>query len=131
MNNQDEIVYIEIDHWCAGRDYPDCEPVLSWMGNETYGSLLRDEDWIKENKICVKVFPIDMSWDFMITAPKSFVEKVCPCFLEEKYSKFITCHENYDDLEDTPESRYVGSEECFLPYIDENIGTLQDGKDWY
>ena len=107
------------------------EPVSSWMSNETDGSPLRDENWIKENKICVKWFPIDMSFDFMITAPKSFVEKVCPCFLEEKYKEFISYHEDYSDLEDTPDSRYVGSEEYFLPYTEENIGILQQGEEWY
>lgn len=27
----DNIIYFEMNNWFAGRDYPDCEPFLTWM----------------------------------------------------------------------------------------------------
>ena len=128
-----DIIYFEIDHWCAGSDYPHCEPFISWMSNETSDSPLRDEEWVKKNKICVKIFPIDMSFDFMITAPRSFIEKECPALLKEENQKFIVTDKYGDpnDPEDTPDSRYVGSDEYFLPYTDEYIGKIVYGDTWY
>lgn len=26
-----DIVYIELNHWSPGINYPDCEPYLTWM----------------------------------------------------------------------------------------------------
>lgn len=126
MNN---IIYFEIDDWCPGQNYPNCEPFLSWMSNETDGSPLRDEKWVKKNKICVKIFPIDMSIDFMITAPRSFIEKECPALLKKENQEFIVT--NSDNLKDTPDSGYVGSNEYFLPYTDEYIGKIIYGDEWY
>lgn len=123
-----EIIYFELNHW--GTDYfPDCEPFIHWMSHETDGSPLRDEDWVKLNRICVKWFPIDMSFNFLITAPESFVERVCPDLLtNEKYHKFLRYPE---EGEEVPCSHIVGEKEYFLPYTEENIGTIQYGNDWY
>jgi hypothetical protein len=48
----EDVVYFELNNWFAGQDYPDCEPFLTWMGNDLQ-LRFRDEDWVKENKLCV------------------------------------------------------------------------------
>ena len=121
----EEIIYFELNDWFPVDFYPNCEPFLTWMENETDGSPLRDENWLKENKICVKSFAVDMSISFLITAPKSFVEKVCPALLEEENRKFLRYP---DEGKDVPESNM--EDESFLPYTEENIGKIVY-TEWY
>ena len=127
--DKEQIVYIELDNWFEGIDYPNIEPIIHWMGNETLGSPLKDEDWVRLNKICVYWYIIDMSFNFMITAPLSFVKRLCPDLLKSEYSEFITFHNENDDIKNTPESRYI-HDIYFLPYTKENIGKIKIG-DWY
>lgn len=126
--NKEEIIYFEVDHWAAGEDYPNEEPFLTWMDDYNLDKYLRNEVFIKEHKLCVKTFPIDMSINFMVTAPKSFVEKMCPTLLTNPDNAKFICH--IEQNEDTPESRYI-RKEYFLPYTKENIGKLQYGENWY
>jgi hypothetical protein len=70
-----------------------------------------------------------MSFNFLITAPKSFVERICPDLLtNEKYHKFLRYPEKGYEV---PYSKLVGIAEYFLPYTKKNIGTIQHGKEWY
>jgi hypothetical protein len=84
-----EIVYFELNNWFSGRDYPDDEPFLSWMRNDLQIKF-NDEDWVKENKLCVVFDFVDMSQNFCITATKKWVEKNCPSLLtiHTKYLRF-------------------------------------------
>ena len=91
----EEIIYFELDNWFGGRDYPNAEPFISWMSKD-YGFCFGNDEWCKENKLCVEAGPIDMSTCFCISAPKSWVEANCPKLLtdEECGAEFITEYTN-------------------------------------
>ena len=146
MNN---IVYFELNNWFAGRDYPDAEPFLSWMRDDL-NQTFRDEEWVKENKLCVVFTPIDMSQNYCITATKDWVLKNCPDLLSDKeydvtvdvgslsgwekvvehysFKQFLRFPDKYGDVY----SKF-GME--FLPYEEENFGVTtiyydNDYEDW-
>lgn len=116
-----DIVYFELNNWTTGKDYPDAEPFLSWMKNDLCIQF-RNENWVKENKLCVVVSRIDMSQNFCITATKEWVEKNCP-ELFTKYIEFIRYPNEYGDAE----GRFGG---YFLPYEEENIGIEYDETEY-
>jgi hypothetical protein len=109
-----EVVYFELNNWFAGQDYPDEEPFLSWMRNDL-NQFFRDDDKMKKQKLCVKYDMLDMSQNFCITAPRSWVEENCPKLLTE-FKKFVVVPE---DVEDIPESKHGYR---FLEYCEENFG---------
>lgn len=83
MNNDiPEIVYFEINNWFAGRDYPNREPFLSWITG--YGGIFNNEEWCKENKLCVVAGTLDMSHNWCITATKEWVLEHCPYLLSDE-----------------------------------------------
>lgn len=108
-----EVIYFELNNWFTGIDYPNKEPFLSWMGNDP-GLKFKDEDWVKENKLCVKASFVDMSVNFCITATKEWVEQNCPDLLTE-FKQFLR-----EPNEDGYIDGRFGNE--FLKYSDENIG---------
>lgn len=109
-----ELVYFELNNWFTGRDYPDCEPFLSWMGNDLKIKF-RDEDWVKENKLVVVESFVDMSLNYCIIATKEWVQLNCPELLT-KHIQFVRYSEEDDEL---PEGRFG----CpFLQYDEDNIG---------
>lgn len=117
----DNIIYFEVNNWFAGRDYPDCEPFLSWMRD--IGSPFCNEDWCKEQKICVVYELIDMSQNFKVTATREWVEQNCPCLLEEKYSQFVhTLKDEYDDDDTEYWETHGYGDGPFLKYCEENFG---------
>ena len=59
-----EVVYFELNNWFAGRDYPDEEPFISWMNVDVHTTKFEDnEEWVKENRLCV-------AWDFVDMSTK-------------------------------------------------------------
>ena len=76
----DNIIYFELDNWFAGRDYPNAEPFLTWMRDDL-NLKFADDNWCKENKLCVIGGVIDMSVCFCIAALRSWVEENCPKLL--------------------------------------------------
>jgi hypothetical protein len=116
-----DIVYFELNDWSAYEDYPPEEPYIDWCciyKNEdgTYHlPKLRNEKWLKENGLIVVESLLDMSMNFCITAPKTWVNENCPNLLTT-WSKFIRIPEDEDDVPcgrwDTP----------FLPYEEKYIG---------
>lgn len=116
----EEVVYFELNNWMAGRDYPEVDPFVSWMQNDLKIKF-RNEEWVKENKLCVVFTNVDMSQNFCITATKEWVEKNCPALLQE-YSKFVFTPDKYGDVE----GRFGGR---FLEYSEENIGIIYDVED--
>lgn len=84
---QEEIIYFELNNWIPGDYYPNKEPFTIWIDGD-YKCYLYDEDWVKENRLCVAMSIIDMSVNFCITALKAWVEKNCPQLLME-YAKFL------------------------------------------
>ena len=86
----EEIIYLEFNNWFGGRDYPEIPNIEEWVGGcdrPGYKSPLFNDEWCKEQKICVKVGSIDMSCNFCITAPRSWVEQNCPeCLTNDSYT---------------------------------------------
>lgn len=117
----DEIVYFELNNWFSGRDYPNAEPFISWMGNDLNLAFL-NEEWVIKNKLCVVASIVDMSNNFCITATKEWVNKNCPELLT-KYSEFIREPDEYGEA-----SGRFGS--YFMEYSEENFGIHWDEEDY-
>ncbi len=117
----DEVVYFQLNNWFAGEHYPAKEPFLTWCGND-YNLQFDNEDWVKENKLVVVRSVLDMSAQWNITAPKSWVLKNCPDLINDpQCAKFIVTPDEEND--DMVRGRWGTP---FLPYIEENIGIT-----WY
>lgn len=117
-----DIVYFELNNWSCGKDYPDEEPFISWMGDDLK-LIFRNEEWVKENKLCVVLSRVDLSTNFCVTAPRKWVEQNCPSLLTI-FTQFLRKQD---------EDGYVygrfGTE--FLPYEEENIGvSWVEDEDW-
>lgn len=115
-----EIIYFELNNWSCGKDYPDDEPFLTWIGNDL-NIHFNNENWVKENKLCVVRSIIDMSVNFCITTTKQWVEKNCPKLLTE-YQDFL----RHPDEVGFVEGRFGN---YFLDYTEENIGVSDDNDD--
>ena len=124
MGKQD-IVYFELNNWFSGRDYPDAEPFLSWMQDDSKIIFANDE-WAKANKLVVSETLIDMSLNYCITAPREWVEKNCPELLT-KYTEFLRIPEEEGEL---PESRFDGNGPAFLPYEEQYFGVTYVHGTW-
>lgn len=111
-----ESVYFELNNWFAGRDYPDNERFLKWMGNDL-NLAFDNEEWVTTNKLCVVRTIIDQSINFCITATKEWVNENCPEILTE-YAQFLREPDENGDVC----SRFGMS---FLEYCDENIGITE------
>ena len=85
----ENIINFEINNWFSGRDYPNDETFIKWINDCQF----RDDEWCKKNKLCVMCGAIDMSINYCIAAPKSWVEKNCPKLLtDEEYEyTLVTC----------------------------------------
>ena len=125
----EEILYIEIDDWFPDNDYPRIDVIEKWLDAYNLDTYLRNDEWAKSNKLCIKWFFIDMSVNFMITAPLSFVKAVIPDILKEENSKFVA-YPTEDGK--PPRSRYF-TNEWFFEYKEENFGSFgyPDGDDNY
>lgn len=144
-----DIVYFELNNWFAGENYPDAEPFLSWLRDDT-NQTFRNDEWVKENKLCVVFTPIDMSQNYCITATKDWVLKNCPDLLSDKEydTKFITYgregnkehteHYSFKQFLRFPDEDgnvYSDFGMEFLPYEEENFGVTtvywdNDYEDW-
>lgn len=118
----DDIIYFELNNWFCGRDYPNAEPFVSWMGND-YALRFLDDTWCKENRLCVAQSNIDMSTNFCIAATKSWVEKNCPELLT-KFSEFLRTPDEYGDV-------YGKFGSTFLEYNESNFGCTFIDEDVY
>lgn len=116
-----EIIYFSVNNWFMGRHFPDTEPFISWMGNVL---KFNNDNWCKENKICVNASIIDMSRNFCVTATKEWVEKNCPCLLTDEYKKFCFYPDEYGDV-------YDNFEIPFLEYEEYNFGVTEYYEDEY
>lgn len=109
----DEIIYFELNNWFAGVHYPDSEPFLSWMKDDL-NTKFRDEEWVKENKLCVVADMIDMSQNFCVTATKEWVNMNCPSLLTT-YTNYLRVPDEYGDV-------YGQFGHEFLEYDENNFG---------
>ena len=112
----DEVVYFELNNWFCGEDYPADEPFITWM--DMWIDAFCNKMWVEHNKLCVVMFPVDMSVNFLITAPKKWVEVRCP--------KLLTEHKRFLRYPDPDEEGIVYSrlytDIPFLEYKPENFG---------
>lgn len=81
-----EVVYFELNNWFSDTFYPNEEPFTSWLGDDLNQFFL-NESWVKENELCVNAYFIDMSLNYCITAPRSWVLKNCPNLFS--FTKFL------------------------------------------
>ena len=123
----EEIIYFEINNWFAGRDYPDDEIFSKWINNYTF----RNDEYCKENKLCVMCGAIDMSMNYCVAAPKSWVLENCPDLLSDKECTYQIA--TYNFKEDKQEIKtFTKKYSDFLCYPDEDgevCGHIAD--DWY
>ena len=83
-----DVVYISVNNWFCGRDYPDTPNFRKWLGNDLKQTF-SNNDWAKENKLCINAGNIDMSSNYTITAPKEWVEQNCPELLTDDEYRFF------------------------------------------
>ncbi len=89
MDNKEEIIYFSVNNWFAGRDFPATENFYKWLGDYINESF-RDDDWCRKNGLCVYYGPVDMSTNYTIAAPRSWVEQNCPELLtDDEYTYYV------------------------------------------
>lgn len=111
-----KIVYFELNNWFAGRDYPDDEPFISWLGDDL-NITFENEEWVKNNNLCVVFDFVDMSCNFCITATKEWVDKNCPSLLTI-HTKYLRKPDEYGEV-------YGRFGHEFLEYCEDNIGITE------
>ena len=140
-----DIIYFEINNWFEGRDYPPYDVFKKWMGNYQ----LANDEWCKENKLCVMYGSIDMSMNYCVAAPKSWVLENCPKLLSDeeytysiytydfktegtvvhqkkkKYSDFLCHPDEYGDV-----YGHIADDWCFPEYKEENFGVTRNDSWW-
>lgn len=79
MNSTNDVIYIGIDNWFYGRDYPAIKKLADWVNKNQFNN----DEWCKEQKICVVSGVVDMSTAWLITAPRSWVESNLPELLTD------------------------------------------------
>ena len=133
----EEIIYFSVNNWFCGEDYPPTENFKKWLGSDL-NQAFRNDEWAKENKLCIYCGTIDMSMNYTIAAPRKWVEENCPELLtddeftytttiysdgtskwieyKKKYSDFVDKPDEYGDVED---HRFGWP---YLEYKPENFG---------
>lgn len=76
----ENIIKFSLNNWSAGRDYPEDLPFTI-----EYSGPLFDDEYCKNNKICVNAGLVDMSCNLAVVAPRCWVEKECPCIIGSKF----------------------------------------------
>ena len=145
----EEIVYFEINNWFAGKDYPNDEIFYKWIKDYQF----RNDEWCKQNKLCVMCGAIDMSMNYCVAAPKSWVLENCPKLLtdeeyeykiitsgwdketgkvketvkthKKKYSDFLCQPDKYGDV-----YGHIADDWCFPEYKEENFGVTWNDSWW-
>lgn len=117
----EEIIYFSVNNWFCGEHYPPTENFKKWLGDDCNLAFTNDE-WCRNNKLCVNCGIIDMSINFTVSAPKSWVEKNCPELLPDKSHDYNIVHiENGKEVVDSKRNTYsdfVYTPEKDKPFID-------------
>ena len=134
--NMEEIIYFSVNNWFCGSDYPPTENFKKWLGDDL-NQTFRDDKWAKENKLCIYFGVIDMSQNYTVAAPRSWVEKNCPELLTDDEYTYVTCfygkdgwkrqeHKaKYSDFVDHPDESgevIARFDWPYLEYKEENFG---------
>ena len=64
MSSKD-IIYFSVNNWGPGKFHPDTEIFRKWLGEDEDQYFMNDE-WCKENKLCVYYGVIDMSFNYTV-----------------------------------------------------------------
>ena len=122
----------------SGEYYPPTENFDKWMGDDLNQAFTND-DWCKENKLCIYYGVVDMSINYTVSASREWVEKNCPELLtddeyilediehKKKYSDFVYTPEEGEDL---PDNDYIGNMP-FREYCEENFGCEYYKTGWW
>ena len=140
MEKQD-VVYISVNNWFCGRDYPPTENFKKWLGSD-FNQSFKDDDWCKENKLCVYCGTVDMSTNYTISAPREWVEKNCPELLTDDEYEYVTRVGRYKKKGLLGKSKLVWEDvdegECdrvgdmpFREYCEENFGSKYYETNWW
>ena len=125
----EEIMYIEINNWSPGETYPIDMLLTEAMADKNcyFQKFFSNDEWCKKNKICVHYEMVDMSLNFRITAPRSWVEKYCPTLLKDDRFIMHPDVENedmYPSEEDYKAGKSIWGDAPFLEYKEENFGAF-------
>lgn len=130
---KEEVIYFSVNNWGPGRDYPLTDNFEKWLGDD-FNQQFQDDTWAKENKLCIYAGFIDMSQNYNITAPRSWVEKNCPELLtDDEYTfyeygcngKVIEHKKKYSDFVNVPDKDGDVVSKWGWPYLEykeENFG---------
>ena len=122
----EEIVYFSINNWFSGRDYPPDEIFSKWVENRQFS----DNEWCKKNRLCVKDGCIDMSLNWCVAAPKSWVEANCPKLLTDEEYTYTTLISDFQNGSDKwKEEKHTKKYSDFVYKPDED-GNVYDRFDW-
>ena len=143
--HEDKPVFFELNNWMYGEDYPGSEKFAEWVSYEH--AIFSNQEYVKENKLCVVAGTLDMSRNWCITAPESWVLANCPELLSDDtytYTVRVTCKGETKDIknedhyskflryrEEPDESVYGRFDWKFLEYEPENIGKIEYHEDNY
>ena len=125
----EEIIYFEINNWFSGRDFPNDETFRKFVREQ----LFSDDQYCKEHRICVKHGCIDMSHNWCVAAPKSWVIENCPQLLSDEGYEYKTITRHYDkDINDwvETENEYTKKYSDFLCYPDEDGDVYGHVDEW-
>ena len=118
-----DIIYFSVNNWFSGRDYPDTPNFRKWLGDDL-NQTFRNDEWCKENHLCVYYGCIDMSSNYTVSAPREWVEKNCPELLtNDEYSYVICSYYKGKETRETIKNKfsnfvYVPEEGDDMPYSD-------------
>ena len=153
-----DVIYFSVNNWMSGSNYPDTPNFRKWLGNDLKQTFL-DDEWCKENKLCVYYGTVDMSTNYTISASRECVEKNCPELLTDDEYTYITRigkykykegaeypelvwediehKKKYSDFvyvskegEDIPDNVCIGNMP-FRKYCEENFGCECYKTDWW
>ena len=121
----EEIIYFSVNNWFSGRDYPPTKNFKKWLGDDL-NQTFRNDEWAKKNKLCIYYGVIDMSQNYTIAAPRSWVEKNCPELLTDKEYTYVICSYGKDgEKRETIKGKYSD----FVDHPDED-GEVTARFDW-
>lgn len=150
---KDDIIYFSVNNWFEGRDYPPTKKFKKWLGDDLNQTFENDK-WAKKNKLCIYHGVLDMSFNYTVSAPRTWVEKNCPELLTDDEFEYVICSygkdgerretikKKYSDFvykphegDETPDEDRFGMP--FRKYCKENFGSeyyetnyWEDDDDW-
>jgi len=115
--NENAIIYFSVNDWGPGNFYPDTDNFRKWLVEEPE-NYFGNDNWVKENKLCIVVDMIDMSCNYTVSAPIQWVKENCLEILGSDFQYFP------DEGKEYPEQDHLFTP--FLEYLEENIGLHYD-----